>query len=1256
MTGRTLPGDSTPGSWPRRRRWSSILPVALVLVLAAALAVAPTVPGSDEAQAQERERVGTLEVTRYAGVDRFDTARKIATDDAFDAPRFGNDTALVARADTFPDSLAGSYLAGATEAPILLTDSHIMTDSFRKALDRSPATNLILLGGEAAISADIERTLAEDHNVLRVSGADRFATAAEIARHTADGSDPRAAIVSSGLDFPDALTAGPLAAAEHLPLLLTARATLPGPTEQALHELDVEEVILTGGEAAVSADVERRIEDLGISVTRVFGADRFGTARAIGDLVTDRFGWRTDHVNLTNGLSFPDAVTMGAHAGLEAGGPAPIALAASALPAPTADWFRDLAACDFARLDIAGGVVAVPEEVEDAAVDALRPDGCQDDSAPEVAFDAPADGSTVLRDQDGIELRGTASDDETGVRKVEIFVGDRMVGVTTGDRTTDPLDWTVEVTPPEERTYTFTAVATDGTGETGSATLEVTVEAWDPGETIIDEDVQVLGDAVIDYQSSTGRIVLDDQPSGDPVLPGDTLVGDISAAAPRGFLRNVVTVRRDEDGRLVIEAVQGDLTDAFRQVAMRTERPMDLSGDLDDDGSDGVTLTRGEGLPPSDTTKLGVTEGDRSDFPSSSTSMTSTSSSGSMQAQASDTTAVQETWNLGVDRAFFGNRLEVQAQNEFGIALRFRLKIKTDFDWFNTEVYVDHFKLVGEVTEQLDLSATVSDKIEERKTETIKTVDLPTIKFWAGAVPVVITSDIAFKIEAGFKAQAEVTSSLSAEFELAAGTQYRHEQGWEPVNRSERSWSTDPLEFSAEATADAFLSAGLGVKLYDAVGPRFSVGPFVELEVTSDPTWTLSGGLRGQLTLEGQVPVVGTQIAAKDFPLFEAATEVLATHEDYPEPASGEPEPPAVKIVSPSASSVGCCEVLLRGDTDSPRMEDDESMRIDYRSDVDGDLPDGFGRDPVRVSLSPGTHTITAEVEEYVEEEDKWVTGTDQITLEVDSSRRPSEQFHVSSTADRSDFGASVLAQVLKDDDEVFLDGAEFLSAPPVEGFAGVVENAPGGFDEQGVILTTGRADDADTANEPDEPGTDLGGGNVRGNSDRDVTIWAIHLGIPEHGNCLVLEHRFLSEEIPRFVGSEYNDAFVAEVFDRSALDGSTPSDAWSVTDSELSAPASFALGPGDFRTQVNASESGWVLSSNAFQTTYSSGHPRMRAASPVTPGSDQTLVLSLLDQGDGDFDSAVVLDKLRVVQVQDPSTECVSGVAAGGLSLTMAR
>lgn len=179
------------------------------------------------------------------------------------------------------------------------------------------------------------------------------------------------------------------------------------------------------------------------------------------------------------------------------------------------------------------------------------------------------------------------------------------------------------------------------------------------------------------------------------------------------------------------------------------------------------------------------------------------------------------------------------------------------------------------------------------------------------------------------------------------------------------------------------------------------------------------------------------------------------------------------------------------------------------------------------------------------------------------------------------------------------------------------------GFPTSGTefaILTSGNASFADQPNVSDSTGANLGGGAVRGDTDRDVSVLRIDVDVPEGANCLSIDFRFLSDEFPEYVGSSVNDAFIAE------LDTST----WSTAGNVISAPNNFAFDPFGNVISINTAGPTSMTSDEAAGTTYDGATPLLTASTPVTSGA-HSLYLSIFDQGDNIFDSAVFIDRLIV-------------------------
>ena len=146
--------------------------------------------------------------------------------------------------------------------------------------------------------------------VVRHAGADRVATAVQIAGLA--GGDGATAVIATAGDYPDALAAVPLARHLGAPLLLSARGGLSPATADELTRRGTSEVVLVGGTAALSTQVEADLDALGIAWERIAGGSRFETAGLIADRLP-----ATGRVTVVEGehpdpgRGWPDALTAG---------------------------------------------------------------------------------------------------------------------------------------------------------------------------------------------------------------------------------------------------------------------------------------------------------------------------------------------------------------------------------------------------------------------------------------------------------------------------------------------------------------------------------------------------------------------------------------------------------------------------------------------------------------------------------------------------------------------------------------------------------------------------------------------------------------------------------------------------------------------------------------------------------------------------------------------------------------------------------
>lgn len=197
-------------------------------------------------------------VTRIAGLDRYGTAAAVSR--SVFAP--GVTAAFVATGESFPDALAAGPAAVKLAGPVLLTGQSSVPDALRSELERLRPQKIYVLGGASAVTATVTRVLQSytAAPVVRVAGANRFATAVAISR-AFFGPVP-AAYLATGANFPDALSAVPAAGRAGAPLLLVYQSALPTEVRSDLPRLFPPRTWLVGGTAVIGDTVASQISAL----------------------------------------------------------------------------------------------------------------------------------------------------------------------------------------------------------------------------------------------------------------------------------------------------------------------------------------------------------------------------------------------------------------------------------------------------------------------------------------------------------------------------------------------------------------------------------------------------------------------------------------------------------------------------------------------------------------------------------------------------------------------------------------------------------------------------------------------------------------------------------------------------------------------------------------------------------------------------------------------------------------------------------
>lgn len=247
--------------------------------------------------------VPSVAIERIGGADRYETAALVAR-------RVEDLTGQIewmamSTGENFPDALALSPWAGHMGAPLLLTRRDAVPPATRRALDDIVPTAVLLLGGENAVSSTVADAVGPHY---RVGGADRYETARLMAEFASDhGMYFDNIYVARGTDWPDALSAGAVAAHLHGLIMLTPEHALDNDTLDFFkaHCSGIKQLHFVGGIEAVTVPVVEEI--LAASETQMASDS---VVLIAGDLLDAMSAVTTDSVTFTDSAIVRERVTQ----------------------------------------------------------------------------------------------------------------------------------------------------------------------------------------------------------------------------------------------------------------------------------------------------------------------------------------------------------------------------------------------------------------------------------------------------------------------------------------------------------------------------------------------------------------------------------------------------------------------------------------------------------------------------------------------------------------------------------------------------------------------------------------------------------------------------------------------------------------------------------------------------------------------------------------------------------------------------------
>ncbi|WP_151525613.1 cell wall-binding repeat-containing protein [Serinicoccus kebangsaanensis] len=198
-------------------------------------------------------------VERVSGADRYATAGAIAQRVVQDSSA----ELFVASGQDFPDALVLSALAARHQAPLVLVEHDAVPTATAAAVGGLSFDDVYAAGGTAVLTDDVLDAVSAGMPWTRYSGTDRYKTAeAVLEQFPAEGK----VLVATGEDFPDSLTAVPVAARTGAGVALTRPDAVPTGVLEEIERLTTgfsfPLITIVGGEAAVHASVETQLQGL----------------------------------------------------------------------------------------------------------------------------------------------------------------------------------------------------------------------------------------------------------------------------------------------------------------------------------------------------------------------------------------------------------------------------------------------------------------------------------------------------------------------------------------------------------------------------------------------------------------------------------------------------------------------------------------------------------------------------------------------------------------------------------------------------------------------------------------------------------------------------------------------------------------------------------------------------------------------------------------------------------------------------------
>ncbi|GAA0115411.1 cell wall-binding repeat-containing protein [Clostridium senegalense] len=288
--------------------------------------------------------------SRIYGSDRIETAIKISEQ----CWKSGSDYVFIAYGYDFADALSVTPLAKKYNSPIILSNKNGLTENAIKELQRLKPKKAFILGGEKALSANVEAQIKKCSitETERIYGSTRYETALKVSEKLGTSDT---IFISNGLSYADALSVATIAAQKESPILYTEKNNIPSKVTEYIKKANISKAYFVGGTNVIDNTVVTGIKNS----ERIAGNDRYLTNKEVLSKFINYISY--ENVYFVRGNDFADALSISPIAGLKK---APIILTNNNLNSDV-EKIINSNITSTSKLTIIGGEKVVPSSILD---------------------------------------------------------------------------------------------------------------------------------------------------------------------------------------------------------------------------------------------------------------------------------------------------------------------------------------------------------------------------------------------------------------------------------------------------------------------------------------------------------------------------------------------------------------------------------------------------------------------------------------------------------------------------------------------------------------------------------------------------------------------------------------------------------------------------------------------------------------------------------------------------------------------------